>query len=327
MFVGILTELTDNNSKIKLLLQLIMLAKMNIGVEITKACSRLPWKILFGLSSLTYIIVFKLIGYRRKVVISNLKNAFPDKSPQEITIIAHHFFRFLADMMVETVKAISMSKKEWSRAFNTSNIDLPNSYYEKGKSTITVLGHYGNWEYLVSAYSRDAKHTILGVYKPLHNSAFEKLFASYRCKFGMVLVPLSEAYETIEKYLSKGELISIMLIGDQTPSADRGYWMDFLNQDTPVFKGAEKLAVKYDLPVIYASLDRTHRGRYTMSFKTLFEHPKDTMEGEITEIQTKTLEAQIMNKPHLWLWSHKRWKHKRPKNTPERFISKRYPGK
>ena len=300
---------------------------MNIGVEITKAFSRLPLKVLFGLSTLTYFIFFRLIGYRRKVVIANLKNSFPTKTSKEIVLIANQFFRFLADMMVETVKAISMSNKEWSKAFKTTNINLPNSYYEKGKSTITVLGHYGNWEYLVSAYSRDAKHTILGVYKPLHNSAFEKLFASYRCKFGMVLVPLNEAYETIEKYLQKGELISIMLIGDQTPSADRGFWMDFLNQDTPVFKGAEKLAIQYNLPVIYAALDRVNRGEYKMSFKLLFEEPKKTKEGEITEAHVKALEKQIGTKPHLWLWSHKRWKHRRPADTPEQFISKKYPGK
>ncbi len=300
---------------------------MNIGVQITKAFSRLPWRVLFGLSTIIYFIFFKLIGYRKKVVIGNLKNSFPNKTPKEISTIANHFFRFLADMMVETIKAISMSDKDWAIAFKTTNISLPNSYYEKGKSTITVLGHYGNWEYLVSAYSRDAKHTILGVYKPLHNEAFEKLFASYRCKYGMVLVPLTEAYETIEKYLNKGELISIMLIGDQTPSADRGYWMNFLNQDTPVFRGAEKLAVQHNLPVIYASLDRINRGEYSMSFETLFENPRETSEGEITEAQTKALEKQINDKPYLWLWSHKRWKHKRPKNTPEKFISKRFPVK
>ena len=300
---------------------------MNIGVEITRLLSKLPWKILFAFSTAIYWLLFKIIGYRKAVVFNNIRNSFPLKTEKEVKQISKQFFRFLADMMVESVKAISMSEKDWAKAFKTTNIDLPNSYFEKGQSTVTVLGHFGNWEYLVSAYSRDAKHTILGVYKPLHNEGFEKLFASYRCKFGMVLVPLTKAYEVVGDYLKRGEKVSIMLIGDQTPSADRGYWMNFLNQDTPVFRGAEKFAVQYNLPVIYASLDRVKRGEYSMSFKLLFDEPKKTKEGEITEAHVKALEQQIVRKPHLWLWSHKRWKHKRPANTPERFISKRYPWK
>jgi KDO2-lipid IV(A) lauroyltransferase len=191
---------------------------------------------------------------------------------------------------------------------------------------VTVLGHYGNWEYLVTAYSRDTKHTVLGVYKPLSNPNFEKLLTEYRTRYGMVLVPLFDAYAIIKEYTDKGEKVAIMLIGDQTPAADRGYWMDFLHQDTPVFRGAEKLAKDYNFPLLFATLDQTGRGQYSMSFETVFENPRETEEGEITEFHTKKLEKQIRAKPHLWLWSHKRWKHTRPADTPDRFISKRFPG-
>lgn len=299
---------------------------MNIGIPITKAFSRLPWGALYGISTVMYWLVFRLIGYRKKVVFKNIKNSFPEKSNNEIKAISNEFFKFLADMFMESIKAITMSDNDWDNGFKTANIDLPNSYFDKGQSIITVLGHYGNWEYLVTAYSRDTKHTVLGIYKPLSNPDFEKLLANYRTRFGMVLVPLYDAYKIIKEYTDRDEKVAIMLIGDQTPAADRGYWMDFLNQDTPVFRGAEKLAKTYNFPILFATLDQTKRGQYSMSFETVFENPRETEEGEITEFHTKKLEKQIKEKPHLWLWSHKRWKHKRPINTPERFISKRFPG-
>lgn len=300
---------------------------MNIGVTISKAFSRLPWSVLYGISTFMYWIVFRGIGYRKEVVLTNLRNSFPDKSNTEIKDISNDFFRYLADLFMESVKAITMSNDDWARGFKTTNVNVPDAFYDQGKSIVTVLGHYGNWEYLVTAYARDTKHTVLGVYKPLSNPAFEKLLAQYRTRFGMVLVPLFDAYDIIKEYMDRDEKVAIMLIGDQTPAANRGYWMDFLNQDTPVFRGAEKLAKQYNLPVVFASLDQTARGQYAMSFETIFENPKDTEEGQITEVYTKKLEKQIITKPHLWLWSHKRWKHKRPADTPDRFISKRYPGK
>ncbi len=300
---------------------------MNIGVSVSKAFSRLPWVVLYGISDLMYWVVFRFIGYRKEVVLTNLKNSFPDKSKMEIQLISNNFFRFLADMFMESVKSITMNDIDWTNGFKTINVNVPDKYYDQGKSIVTVLGHYGNWEYLVTAYARDTKHTVLGVYKPLSNPDFEKLLASYRTRFGMVLVPLYDAYEIVDEYINRGEKVAIMLIGDQTPAANRGYWMDFLNQDTPVFRGAEKFALDYDLPVVFAKLDQTSRGQYAMSFETIFEKPRETQEGEITEFHTKKLEEQIVAKPHLWLWSHKRWKHTRPADTPERFISKRFPGK
>ncbi|MGB1003526.1 MAG: lysophospholipid acyltransferase family protein [Salibacteraceae bacterium] len=299
---------------------------MNIGVPIIKTFSRLPWGVLYKLSTFFYWLVFRLIGYRKEVVNQNLRNSFPNKTNAEIQQISNDFFRFLADMFIESFKAITMSEEDWKKGFKTTNVDLPNSYYDKGQSIVTVLGHYGNWEYLVTAYSRDTKHTVLGVYKPLSDPDYEKLLAQYRTRYGMVLVPLYDAYDIIKEYTDRDEKIAIMLIGDQTPHKDRGYWMDFLNQDTPVFRGAEKLAKQYNFPVLFATLDQTARGQYSMSFETVFDNPRETEEGEITEFHTKKLEKQIQAKPHLWLWSHKRWKHKRPADTPERFISKRFPG-
>lgn len=300
---------------------------MNIGIQITKVVSRLPWSVLYGISTTMYWVVFRILGYRKKTVLTNLQNSFPEKSTKEIQSISNDFFRFLADMFVESAKAITMSNYDWDKCFSTVNVDIPNAFFDEGKSIVTILGHYGNWEYLVTAYSRDTKHTVLGVYKPLQNPEFEKLLASYRTRYGMVLVPINDAYEIIEDYKSRGEKIAIMLIGDQAPASNRGYWMNFLNQDTPVFRGAEKLARENNFPVVFASLERTSRSRYAMSFETIFENPVDTREGEITEFHTKKLESQIKAVPYLWLWSHRRWKHKRPENTPDRFISKRFPSK
>ena len=299
---------------------------MHVGVSLVKFISKRSFRTIYGLSDLMYVLFFKWIGYRREVVITNLTNAYPQKTKEEISDIANQFFRFLADMFLEAIKFISMSDADFSQRFKTVNIQVPDAFFDQGKSIVTVLGHYGNWEYLVSGYARDTKHTVLGVYKPLSNPHFEKLLATYRTRYGMVLVPLYDAYDIVGDYLARGEKVAIMLIGDQTPAANRGYWMDFLNQDTPVFRGAEKFAVTYNLPVVFATLDQTKRGHYEMHFETVFENPRETQEGEITEFHTKKLEAQINKKPHLWLWSHKRWKHQRPANTPDRFISKRFPG-
>lgn len=299
---------------------------MHVGVAVVKWVSRRSFNTIYRISNFFYHVLFKLIGYRRDVVVTNLRNSFPEKNEAEIELITQKFFRFLADMFMEAIKFITMSHNDFAQRFKTINIEVPNQFYDQGKSIVTVLGHYGNWEYLVSGYARDAKHTILGVYKPLSDPNYEALLATYRTRYGMVLVPMYNAYPIIEEYINKGEKVAIMLIGDQTPLKDRGYWMDFLHQDTPVFRGAEKLAVQYNLPVVFATLDRVKRGFYEMRFETVFENPRKTEEGEITEFHTKKLEAQIKAKPHLWLWSHKRWKHKRPADTPDRFISKRFPG-
>lgn len=298
---------------------------MHIGVSSIKIISRLPWRVLYMFSTLIYWLIFRIIGYRKDTVRTNLHKSFPNQTRSQIHEISNDYFKYLADLIIESIKSITMSEKDWLDGFKVENIELPNAYFDKGQSIIIVLGHYGNWEYMVTALSKYSKHTILGVYKPLSNPHFEALLASYRTRYGMVLVPHYDAYEIIKKHTVAGEKVAILLIGDQTPAINRGYWMDFLHQDTPVFRGTEKLAKSYNFPILFAELDLVKRGKYIMTFEPLFMRPKETQEGEITEAHTKKLEQQIIQKPYLWLWSHKRWKHIRPANTPIRFISKRFP--
>ena len=292
-----------------------------------KGLCSFPSTILYGFSDILYFILFRTIGYRKEIVLANLKNSFPEKSITEIKHISNKFFQFLADLIMEGLKIYSISEKELRKRMLITNIEEVNELYDKGKSVIIVCAHIGNFEYGAQRFTLDAKHQVNTVYKPLSNKTFDDFLKESRSRFGTNLVPDRKTYEVLKKEKNEGILSASGLVSDQAPSPRKGYWMEFLNQDTPVFMGCEKISKMYDLAIVYGEVDRIKRGEYIMDFKVLFENPNDTKPGEITEIFTKIIEESIRRKPELWLWSHKRWKHKMPENLPESQISKKYPVK
>lgn len=295
-------------------------------VTLVKGISKLPFPILYLLSDFLNFILFTIIGYRKDVIVTNLKKSFPEKSEQEIKKITKVFCGYLCDLILEGIKTYSMTQKDIVERVRITNLEVVNNWHDKNSSVIIVLGHYGNWEYGALRYSVDSKHTVKVVYKPLTNKKFDQFMRDARSKFGSECVPMRETYRTLEEDLAENKLFALGLVGDQAPAPEKGYWMEFLNQDTPVFLGCERIAKKYNLPIIFAHIDKTKRGFYDLTFKNISTDPASSKDGEITELHTKILEEAIKMKPEIWVWSHKRWKHKTiPESITDEQISTNYP--
>ena len=183
-------------------------------------------------------------------------------------------------------------------------------YQAEKKSVIIVMGHYGNWEWAGSTFSLVCRQQLYVIYHPLSNKYFNQLLFDMRSKFGTKLYAMKDAFKDMVN--NRAEISATAFIADQTPAPEGAYWTTFLNQATPVFWGTEKIARKMDYPVVYVSVQRKKRGYYELTAETLFENPKETAVGEISEAHTRRLEADIIRQPGMWLWSHRRWKHKAP---------------
>lgn len=280
-----------------------------IGVGFIYLISLLPHFILYGISDFLYLIAYQLIGYRKKVVINNLKNSFPEKSEEEINRIAKAFYRNLTDIIVETLKEFTISEMQMKKRFKFVNPEVFDKHYDNGKSVMMLMGHYNNWEYAVST-SLWVKHDFYAVYGKIKNEVFKKYMVSTREKFGLTLFEMKQTYDVMLSHKQGDKLY--MFMADQSPHRGKiKYWLEFLGQDTPVHIGAEKLSKMLDLAVVFIDIQRVKRGYYEVRAKTLFDNPKQTEEYEITKKYFKTLEEVIIKKPENWLWSHKRWKYSR----------------
>lgn len=271
----------------------------------------LPLKVLYGISDLVAFMAYRLAGYRRQVVIRNLKNAFPEKSQEEIRSITNRFYHHLFDTFIESIATINMSARTLNHRYRFINPELLGQFYEERKSIILLSSHQGNWEWM-SHLPLHMNHLLLGVYHPIENRFFDRLFINLREKFGAKAVTMTATYHTLIEYKRKNVPVLLYLISDQRPQRKSAHmWTDFLNQDTPVLTGAEKIAKKTAYPVIFAEIKKIKRGYYDVFFRLMFNDPAKTKEGEITKEYIKRLEELIKNQPECWLWSHKRWRHKR----------------
>jgi len=276
-----------------------------------KPLSLLPLQVLYIFSDLLYYPVYYLIGYRKKVVYTNLMHSFPDKSKQEITIIARNFYHHLCDLIVESVRLFSMPRDELVARCKFINPELLDRFYDQGRSIIIVAGHYDNWEMFAQGCNLQMKHQAVGIYTPLTNSFFEKKFSAARSRCQVVLLPKTEVKEYFASH--QDQIMAVIFGTDQSPSlqSKKVYWTNFLNQDTAVMYGSEKYSRQYNYPVIYARIIRLKRGYFHVAFEMMEENPAASEYGFITEQHTRLLEKQIMEMPQYWLWTHKRWKRKR----------------
>ncbi len=272
--------------------------------------SYLPFKILYLLSDLFYVLIYKVFSYRKKVVTENLENSFPEKSIAEIAEIRSDFYRYLCDLSLETIKTLSISPSALKKHFKSGDMSAFEHYYKEKQSVIMVMGHLGSWEMGGGYFSQLPLHQLYVIYHPLVNKRFDRLLYRMRTRSGTKLYAMKDTFRGMIK--NRKEVTATAFIADQTPSADNAHWMTFLNQDTAVFKGTETIARKLDYPVIYLSVIREKRGQYRLHSELLVEHPQELSESELTEMHTKRLEQDIINYPETWLWSHRRWKHKRP---------------
>ncbi len=268
----------------------------------------LPFGALYKLSDVLYHLL-KLSGYRKKVVIVNLKNSFPDKTDAEIESIGRSYYRYLCDLILETMKTMNMSADESRKRCVFHNREWLDKYFEAGQSLIIVMGHYGNWEWAGPGFALRARHQLNVIYRPLSNKYFEKMMCGMRTRFGTRITPVNLVLRDMVAH--RQSVTATAFIADQAATPVNCYWTTFLNQDTPVFAGPEKLAVKFNYPVVYMNVQRVRRGYYEVFPELLFAAPQNTAENEISEYFMKRLEREIVLNPPFWLWSHRRWKHKR----------------
>lgn len=249
------------------------------------------------------------------VVRTNLKNSFPEKSLCEIIGIEKRYYRHMCDIFIESYKLWHMSEEEIKRRCVFKHTEVLEQYYEKGRSVIGVFGHFGNWEWMTS-YRLWTNYDVdfYPLYKPLYDKVLDRLMFKIRSHFGAKPVPKNDILRLLVKNRQSGKLCFSAFIADQTPNIHNlNFWMEFLNQDTPVFLGTEKIATKFNMPVISLHMRCVKRGYYEVDFVNLCAEPAELPSGELTMMHTRLLEQHIREMPEMWLWSHKRWKHQRGK--------------
>ncbi|MCF2504453.1 lysophospholipid acyltransferase family protein [Dyadobacter sp. CY107] len=273
--------------------------------------SKLSWKNAFRLSDFLRWSIFTLGGYRKNVIRQNLRNSFPDKSDAELSCIAKDFQLHFTDLIVETIKFRTASP-ECVRERLQGDISMMNEFYDSKTNIIYLMGHRGNWELANLFSSLCFTHECIVVYRPLQNKASDQWFLDLRTRFGAKLVPMDTIFKELQKPREKPYVV--VLANDQSPNPKTAFWTKFLHQDTGVFRGVETIARRYNLTVLYADFCKVadKRGYYHVDISIITQTPKEVPNNAILEKQLRILEKDINLQPHNWLWSHRRWKHKRP---------------
>jgi Kdo2-lipid IVA lauroyltransferase/acyltransferase len=273
--------------------------------------SRLPFRLLYLLSDFIKFIIYNIIGYRRKVVFANLRNAFPEKTEKEIAGIASRFYRNLTDLILEVIKIQGVTLEELNKRLFIKNYELLEPYFKSGRSVIAISGHCGNWEWMGTVLTTYTDFEGVGAVKPISDPFFHKYINGLRMKFSH-RGPVDFKMVLREMIKRKDHPILTLFVGDQTPTrSEINYWTTFLHQDTAVFLGAEKVAKALDHVVVFFDIQRVKRGYYEIVAHLITDKPKETADYEITEAHVHLLEDCIRRAPDNWLWSHRRWKHKR----------------
>lgn len=284
---------------------------MRVVFLIIGLLSRSSWNTLFRISEVAAFVLFRVLGYRRKVIRENLRRSFPEKTGRELAAIRKQFYIHFTDLIVETIKFTACTREEvLSRIVMSEASEQALRRIKKGG--VCLLGHRGNWE--MANLFISAKNLVepVVVYKPLASSSFESWFKRLRTRFGSTMVPMKQVYEELEK--ERDHPYAVYLVNDQSPNPKTAYWTTFLNQDTGVYRGAEIISRKYDAEVFFCDISKIEgrRGCYEVEIIPFTSQPSSFPLNEILERQIRYLESCILKQPHNWLWSHKRWKHPRP---------------
>jgi KDO2-lipid IV(A) lauroyltransferase len=287
----------------------VKLALTYIGLLFAKIISFLPMGILFTLADIIYFVFNRLYAYRKTVIDLNLINAFPHKRSEELWFIRSNYYRHLADLIVETIKSISISKKELKNRMQLhhESYALLRKYEKTGKHIFVILGHYGNWEWASLLAGEETRYPSYALYSSPRNKTFEKFLVKNRSRFGCHLIPMNHM-KMLLTHLQK-EPSFVAFVADQTPvDTENAHWTKFMHLQTPFYKGFDILAQKTDAIVMYLSINKLNRGFYELQFETITENASEEKENSIAEKFVRLLEKDIMNKPEYWLWSHRRWK-------------------
>ncbi|CAI8193816.1 MAG: Lipid A biosynthesis lauroyltransferase [Formosa sp. Hel1_33_131] len=272
--------------------------------------SILPFRLLYAVSDALYVLMYHVFGYRTKTVKANLKLVFPEKSELEIKIITRKFYHHFCDMILESIKSMTISVESMKARFTFKNLEIIKDFEKQNKSIVLMCAHYGSWEwiFILQTYT---SHRGYAIYKRLQNKYFDRLVKSIRARYNSYLITTKETFSVLEDAKKKGVLSLNGFASDQSPKKHKAHhWNEFMGINVPVHTGAEMLAKKLDMPVVFFSVKRKKRGYYEATFHTLAEDPNAFKDYEITDNFLKRVEAQIHEAPEYYLWTHKRWKHR-----------------
>ena len=273
--------------------------------------SKLPFRLFYWFSDCIYILVYYIIGYRKKIVRNNILIALPHISEEKRLVIEKKFYHHMCDMFLEMIKTMSISSEEMKERFKITNIELLKEYEQKNKSIILLAAHYASWEWLLSI-NESTSFKCYGVYKKVNNKYFDAKVRAIRSKFKSVLVTTDNTIALINDNEKNGIMSLYGLASDQSPQVHKTFhWQQFMGITVPVHTGAEMLAKRYDLEVVFAKVKKVKRGYYEATFVPIANNPKSIPDYEITDVYLKEVEQQILEAPEFYFWTHKRWKHRR----------------
>lgn len=266
------------------------------------------WFLYYVIAEVIYFLLYYVARYRVKVTRTNLENSFPERSVKERRKIERKYYRHLAEIFVDTIDLAGITPKQLKKRFI---IEDEEAFREStvGTDFIAALGHYGEWEYFMSYALGTTDRQTLGVYRPLHNEAFDLFYHKLRTRSGMTVVPMSLFLRSVIRNRAAGTNMAIGLIGDQTPPFfDIDYWYDFLNQPTPFFHGIAKTALKFGMRVYFVHIEKTSKAHYRCRLELIYDGSEQVGEVELMKRYVSRLEDMIKRRPELWMWSHRRWK-------------------
>ena len=270
----------------------------------------IPFPLVYLFSDFVFLFVYYFPGYRRRVVEENIRNSFPHMSREEQKRIARGFYHHLCDLLVESLKAFTVSEKKLCKRYRYDGMENIDQFAREGRNVIVVGGHYGNWEWTGIVSGNQMLHKPVGFYKPLSNRYIDQYMKRTRVRGRSILASINKTSEVFTT--DYHEPAAFYMVADQSPSSPRlAYWMTFLNQETAVLHGPEKYARLHNLPVVYTNITKISRGHYSACFELLAENPKSMKMGTLTSVFMQRLEENIRQNPSLYLWSHRRWKLKR----------------
>lgn len=283
--------------------------------------SVLPMRVLFVISDILFVIFYYLIGYRKKIVRSNLKICFPEKSESELLKIEKQSFKHFIDVFMELIKSFTITEKEMNRRLSITNPELLDEYFKQNKSVIFLSGHYANWEWVSFIVEKSLNYNMSVVYKQLTNKYFDRLIKKTRIKFGVKFIPTKEFYPEILKNLKSQKIQAYGFLSDQNPRWGKiKYWGTFMGIEVPIIVGPETIARKLDLPVFYFRTERKKRGVYESTFVLLEDKPKEVPLYQLTQKYMAQLEEQIKKAPEYYWWTHRRFRHM---NKKEEWLAKK----
>jgi len=274
----------------------------------------LPFSIFYRFSDFICFFVYRVFGYRKKTVRKNLQLTLPHLSDEERLVIEKKFFTHMCDLFLEMIKTMTISDNEINRRFILTNIDIIQEYEAKGKSVVLICAHYASWEWLINI-AKKINFRSIGIYKKIGNKYFDKLIRDIRLRLDAELVETKKAVELMEYNAANNIKAFYGFASDQSPQLTKAkYWDDFMGLEVPVYTGAEMLAKKLDMNILFIKVKKVKRGFYEATLIPLVENPRDYPDYEITSLFLQEVEKQILEAPEYYFWTHKRWKHIGKKN-------------